>query len=153
MIAAQQAIADDKLEAASLAIRKALDLRPGDADATKLQSQVEHLKRKAAAQRRMADAAGAEQAERWQDAYASYQEALKLDPAATKAAAGISRTTKRHELATRMQTYLDEPNTLLNANTRLNVNLLIEEVRAIDKTEAPNLQKAADELAKVIKDL
>jgi serine/threonine protein kinase/tetratricopeptide (TPR) repeat protein len=77
-------------------------------------------------------AASLEAEERWTEALDEYEGALKIDPSLAFAQQGKARTAARAELASALQSLIDEPDRLAAPSVRSEANALIEKAQSID---------------------
>jgi tetratricopeptide (TPR) repeat protein len=119
-----------KLNDARASFQRAGKIRPGAREVSEGLDQVAQAERKReiAAHRQLAEAH--EKAERWKDALAEYEAALKIDSSLVFAQEGRDRATPRAELAKQLDLLIDKPDRLLTAAVRDQAAQLLETARA-----------------------
>jgi hypothetical protein len=119
-----------RLDDARLSFEKARVLRPGGAEAaTGLARVGAALSARGFASTRQ-KGAGLESEERWTEAAAEYDAALKVDPSLVFAQQGRSRALERAELSNTLQGLIDRPERLASQSVRSEANSLISRAQA-----------------------
>ena len=138
-----------RLEEARSSFEQAGRARPGGQEA------VEGLERVGAAMRGRdysdvrARAAGLESQERWNDALAVYEQALKIDPQLTFAHEGKARAAARADLSRDLQAFIDQPQRLADPIARSEAQSLLQQAHA-QQPAGPVLRSQAARLEQLM---
>jgi tetratricopeptide (TPR) repeat protein len=128
------ALGAGRLEEARASFEEARSIRPGAVEAANGLSRVgAALSARGFAFTRQRGAA-LEAEERWSEALKEYEAALQLDPSLSFAQDGKARTAARAQLATGLQSLIDEPERLAAPSVRAEAEALIDRARAISDT-------------------
>lgn len=132
-----------KLAQARASFERARALRPGAMEVSDARAQVSQAELRASVAQRREQAEKFEHIERWADALAQYDAALKLDPSLEFARAGHDRTAPRAELARQLDMLVSQPDRLLSAAVRDQARALLAQARKIDPA-GPVLRQQID---------
>lgn len=121
-----------KLAQARASFERARALRPGAPEVSDALAQVSQAELHVTVAQRREQAEKFEHIERWADALAQYDAALKLDPGLEFAQAGHDRTAPRAELARQLDMLVNQPDRLLSAAVRDQARALLAQARKID---------------------
>jgi hypothetical protein len=120
-----------KVAEARVALERAGRLRPGAPEVQGALARVAQIELERAIAAHRTRAEQLERQERWGEALAEYDAALKLDPALAFALAGRERAAPRFELARQFETLNDKPDRMLSAAVRDQARTLLAEARKI----------------------
>jgi tetratricopeptide (TPR) repeat protein len=120
-----------KVAEARAALERAGRLRPGAPEVQGALARVAQIELERAIAVHRTRAEQLERQERWGEALAEYDAALKLDPALEFALAGRERAAPRFELARQFETLRDQPDRMLSAAVRDQARTLLVEARRI----------------------
>jgi serine/threonine protein kinase len=123
------AIADEDFEAALVAFRRAVQLRPSSAAAADGVTRATAGLRLQSIDRHRRQAALDEAAERWHQATEQYDAILAIDPTVTFAQRGTTRAAERADLADRIQFHLGHPDRLSSGEVLDEASALLSEAR------------------------
>jgi tetratricopeptide (TPR) repeat protein len=135
-----------KLSEARAAIERAGRVRPGAPEVSGALARIAQIERERAVASHRARAEQLERQERWGEARAEYESALKLDPALEFALAGRDRVTPRLELARQFETLNAQPERMLSAPVREQARALLAEARKIQGA-GPILRQQMEKLS------
>ncbi len=124
------ALGAGRLEDARVSFEKARTLRPNGAEAATGLSRVGAALRARGFASTRQKAAGLESEERWSEAAAEYDAALKADPSLVFAQQGRARALSRAALAESLQDLIDRPDRLASESVRSEANALISRAQA-----------------------
>jgi len=118
-------MAAGRVEVARAAFRQALELRPASREAADALASLEQRQRGDALRQVDRRARAAEEAERWDEALAAWNEAAALEPSLVTAREGIARTAPRAELQRGIEALNREPERLWSAEGRAEARRLL----------------------------
>ncbi len=145
-----EALAAGRFDAARTALRRALEVRPGDADASAALEQVTREERVARIVALQSEAAALARAERWQEAAGRYEAMLAIDGALAEARTGLERSRYRSGLAARLERQIAEADRLNEDAVWRQAEALVGEARAVEGP-APQLERSAAELERLLR--
>jgi tetratricopeptide (TPR) repeat protein len=133
------ALGAGRLDDARVAFEKARTLRPGGTEAATGLSRVGAALRARGFASTRQKGAGLEAEERWTEAAAEYDAALKVDPSLLFAQQGRTRALERAGLSSSLQDLIDRPERLASESVRAEANSLINRAQAVP-TSGPVLR-------------
>ena len=121
----------ENFEGAAAAFQKARQLRPTSAEVQAAETELSEAKTDATLRALAQTGEQKERAEDWQGALDTYEEALATDPTLVFAQQGLDRVKPRAELATALQTILDEQERLVDRRVLAEAEATLQQAQAI----------------------
>ena len=135
-----------KLAEARAAFERAGRVRPGAPEVNEALARISQINQQRGITAHRAQAELFERQERWGEAHAEYEAALKLDPVLEFALAGRDRTSPRVALAQQFETLNAKPERLLSGAVREQARALLTEARKISSA-GPVLRQQVEKLS------
>lgn len=145
-----ESLAAGRFDAARAALKRALELRPGDADAGAALEQVAREERVARIVALRAEANALTGTEQWEEAAARYEAMLAIDETLVEARDGLERSRYRAGLAARLARQIAAADQLNEDAVWRQAEALVGEARAVEGA-APKLERAAAELERLLR--